>query len=353
MDANSGALYWLPESRQRPGKSVKNKAKTNENSLIERISRIAEGPSKAHASQAALPLAIGDDAAIWRPRAGYETLLTCDWFLEGSHFLADRHPADSVGWKCLARAVSDIAAMGGTPRCFLLTLALPLAKTAAWLAKFLGGLARASRSLQCPIAGGDTTRQDKILINITVVGECKRGLAVLRSGARPGDAIFVTGRLGEAEYGLEMMRAKKAVRYARLRKHLYPEPRLAIGDWLAQRRLATAMMDLSDGLSSDLPKLCAASGCGARIEAAHLPCVRIDNREKRSWNPTQLALHGGDDYELLFTVAQRNLARIPKAIGRGELTPIGVITPEAGIRLVAADGGRESLLQNRGWDPFR
>jgi thiamine-monophosphate kinase len=334
---------------------VKNKAKTCESSLIARIRRIAERPSKAHTSDALLPLAIGDDTAIWRPRVGRETLLTCDWFLEGSHFLADRHPADSVGWKCLARAVSDIAAMGGSPRCFLLSLALPSARTGVWSDGFLGGLARASRALECLVAGGDTTRQDKILINITVVGECRRGLAVLRSGARPGNAIFVTGRLGEAEYGLELVRSKKTVnlRDARLKKHLYPKPRLAIGAWLSRHRLATAMLDLSDGLSSDLPRLCAASGCGARIEAGRLPCVRVDDRDKHKWNPTQLALHGGDDYELLFTVAQRNIARIPKAIGRVALTQIGLVTSELGIRLVRTDGGGETLLQDRGWDPFR
>ena len=106
---------------------------------------------------------IGDDAAIWRPRAGYETILTCDWFLEGTHFLADRHPADSVGWKCLARAVSDIAAMGGEPRCFLLSLALPPNPDRTLAGPVPGRLARASRTLRCPIAGGDTTQREKSL----------------------------------------------------------------------------------------------------------------------------------------------------------------------------------------------
>lgn len=336
-------------------KFVKNKAKPSENSLVERIRRVVQRPGKAPGGYQALPLAIGDDTAIWRPRSGNETLLTCDWFLEGSHFLADLDPADSIGWKCLARAVSDIAAMGGSPRCFLLSLALPPTRSDVWLDKFLGGLARASRSLRCPIAGGDSTRQDKILINISVVGECRRGISVLRSGARPGDAIFVTGRLGEAEYGLKLLLDKKALTFrdARLRKHLYPEPRLGAGKWLARHRLATAMMDLSDGLSSDLPRLCAASGCGAQIDAGDLPRVRIADRDKRKWNATQLALHGGDDYELLFTVAQKNVARIRKAVGRVALNQIGLITSEPGIRLVGADDARESLLPNSGWDPFR
>ena len=330
---------------------MKKKPRTDETSLIGRIRRIEE----SQATNPALLMGIGDDAALWRPRPGYDTLLTCDWFLEGSHFLPDCHPPDSVGWKCLARAASDIAAMGGAPRCFLLSLALPSARTGKWLDRFLGGLARAAGELCCPIAGGDTTRQDNILINITVVGECPQGLAVHRSGARPGDAIFVTGRLGEAEYGLQLLRRRKirSFRDSRLQKHLYPAPRLAIGAWLAQRKLATSMMDLSDGLSSDLPKLCAASGCGARLQLQQIPCVRLARREKRKYDPAQLALHGGDDYELLFTVAQKNLARIPNAIRGVALTRIGEITSAHGVKLVNADNRRESLLQNRGWDPFR
>src|SRR5258708_6627824 len=146
----------------------------------------------------ALRIAIGDDAAIWRPSPGCETILTCDWFLEGTHFLADRHPADSVGWKCLARAVSDIAAMGGTPRCFLLSVAMPKARASQWLREFLQGLRSASKALRCPVAGGDTTRQTKVLINITVVGECRTGTAAPRVGERARAASFVARRVGGA-----------------------------------------------------------------------------------------------------------------------------------------------------------
>src|SRR6266404_5775662 len=165
-----------------------------ENELVQRIAR-AEVLHSMHQ----LHLGIGDDAALLAARRGYETILTCDWFLEGSHFLRDKHPADSVGWKCLARAVSDIAAMGGQPRCFLLSLALPQAYTGPWLDKFLRGLRRAARKYCCFLAGGDTARRKEILINVTVVGEVREGQAVLRSGAKPGDVIFVSGRLGEAE----------------------------------------------------------------------------------------------------------------------------------------------------------
>ena len=300
-------------------------------------------------------VAIGDDAAIWQPRPGYETVLTCDWFLQGTHFLLDRHPPDTVGWKCLARAVSDLAAMGAEPRCFLLSLALPTSRTGAWLKEFLNGLRTASQKLHCPAAGGDTTCRDDMLINITVVGECRRGRAVLRSGARPDDAIFVSGRLGEAEYGLQRLRAARGhlnSRDTRLRKHLYPEPRLALGTWLAENRLATAMMDLSDGLSSDLPKLCEASRVGARINKPALPRVKIEKEYIKKFDATDLALYGGDDYELLFTVAKKDVARIPTTLGRVALTRIGEITSQEKVVLVDQRGASR-LLKDKGWDPFR
>src|SRR5215831_9752728 len=174
-------------------------------------------------------LGIGDDAALFRPRPGYELILTCDWFLEGTHFLRDKHPPDSVGWKCLARALSDIAAMGGTPRCFLLSIAIPASHTGRWLDQFLRGLRRASRKFECVLAGGDTTQRDEILVNISVIGETPTGRAVLRCGARPGDLIYVSGSLGGAELGLQVLRrsgCRADLKSSFVRKHLYPEPRL-------------------------------------------------------------------------------------------------------------------------------
>src|SRR5215813_9466053 len=228
----------------------------NENDIIGRIAQIFPRQKSN-----AIALALGDDAALWQPRTGFEAILTCDWFLEGSHFLREKHPAEAVGWKCLARAVSDIAAMGGDPRCFLLSLALPESHTGKWLSEFLRGIKRAARRLGCQLVGGDTTRRREILINVTVVGEVEKGSALLRSRARPGDSIFVSGKLGEAELGLKMIRNRRnraKQRSSLLRKHLYPEPRLALGQWLVRKRITTAVMDLSDGLSSDLARLCEA-----------------------------------------------------------------------------------------------
>jgi thiamine-monophosphate kinase len=326
---------------------------SGESAVLQRIQSLAY-PKAARSLN--IRTGIGDDAALLHRARGYDEVLTCDWFLEGTHFLRDKHPPDAVGWKCLARAVSDVAAMGGVPRCFLLSLALPATHTGAWLDQFLCGLKGAARRFGCALIGGDTTRNREILMNVTVVGEVREGRAVLRSGASQGDILLVSGRLGEAELGLQLIRnGKRPVNSENrlLQKHLYPEPRLALGRWLAEKRLASAMMDLSDGLSADLPRLCRASGVGARIEAARIPAVRLPSSgTKLAGDPLHLALHGGDDYELLFTVPQRKWKQVPDSFEGTPLTAIGEITRDRGLLLVDVNG-RATPLANRGWDPFR
>ena len=328
-----------------------------ETSLLAKIVRAFPSQRAGEISRASggsasqLSLGIGDDAALFQPTRGCETILTCDWFLEDTHFLRNKHTADAVGWKSLARAVSDIAAMGGAPRCFLLSLALPESAAGSWLTEFLRGLRRAAKRFDCLLAGGDTTQRDEILINITVVGEVPRGQALRRDGARAGDFLYISGRLGEAEQGLHLLRQGHGIanrRDARLQKHLYPEPRLALGAWLVAKRLATAAMDLSDGLSSDLPRLCAASGVGAQIDAAKLPAVTLSPRHEG----IQRALHGGDDYELLFTVPRKKAAQIPPTFAGVPLQQIGEITATRKI-LLLEQNSRPTVLIPRGWDPFR
>jgi thiamine-monophosphate kinase len=327
---------------------------TSENDVIARFTAVA----RSGASGGQLRLGIGDDGALFAPRPGYETIVTCDWFLEGTHFLRNLHPADAIGWKCLVRALSDIAAMGGAPKCFVLSLALPSGYTGEWLSRFLRGLRRAARKFACPLAGGDTTERREILISITALGEVRKGQAILRSGAKPGDAIFVSGVLGEADLGLKLLRRAGphgTKTDSALRKHLYPEPRLGLGKWLSNRRLASAMMDLSDGLSTDLTRLCRASGIGARMEAAKLPSARLSESAGRSeiknLDPISLVLNGGDDYELLFTVPQRAVRRIPNLFQGIPLTPIGEITRDRRVMLVTPNS--EVRIASGGWDPFR
>ncbi|HTZ99091.1 MAG TPA: thiamine-phosphate kinase [Candidatus Aquilonibacter sp.] len=339
-----------------------------EDQLIEKLALGVPSIGTRAARRIAAPgvqLGIGDDAAVIVPGRNADFVITCDAFLEGVHFLAGRHPADAVGYKALARATSDIPAMGAKPRWFLLTLALPQIRTGDWLADFLRGMRRAARELGLQLIGGDTTRFASVLSSITVLGEVAPGHAVTRAGARPGDVLYVSGRLGRAQLGLEMMRNSAAGETASLirresgllRQHLYPRIRTRLGERLGNRRIASAMIDVSDGLSTDLGHLCAASGVGARIWAERVPRVEIPASQsklacKRKLDPLQMALHGGDDYELLFAVPRRRAKELRRAPEFRDLTAIGEIERGSRVLLLDADG-RAKPLRPRGWDPFR
>jgi thiamine-monophosphate kinase len=317
-----------------------------------------------------LRLGIGDDAAILKMRPGWELVLTCDFLLEERHFLlnvggsSSLDLADAIGWKSLARATSDIAAMGGVPKCFLLSLALPRKLTGRWLDAFLGGMARAARRFGVVVAGGDTTVSEKVIVNVTVAGEVKTGRAITRAGARPGDLICVSGRLGEAQLGLEAMLrwgrqgqqrrgGLRGVMRRAIQKHRYPAPRLALGQFLAEERLVTAMIDTSDGLSTDLGHICEASGVGAWIFAEKIPAVAIPEAlRRRGADALELALQGGEDYELLFTVPRKAAKRLPSNHGGVPLTVIGEIAREKKLSLIDRSGSVQTLII-RGWDPFR
>ena len=329
-----------------------------EDQLVERIGR--KVPSiVGHRAPAALRLGIGDDSAILSPGGRNDWVLSCDAFLEGVHFLAKAHPPDSVGYKSLVRAASDLVAMGASPRYFLMTLALPMSRIGTWLDGFLAGMARAARYLGMRLIGGDTTKGHSVSISITVLGEVSRGRALNRSGARPGDLIYVTGKLGRAELGLELVRrnlARRAGLQDVLQQHLYPRIPVKLGEWLARNQLATAMMDISDGLSTDLARLCSASRVGARIEADQLPCVAVPANLFRAatrpkFSALQLALHGGDDYGLVFTVPPQQTKRLQRAPNSSNLTRIGQITSGRRILLIG-HGGSAKPVEARGWDPF-
>lgn len=303
-------------------------------------------------------MGVGDDAAVIYPSAkpGRDWVLSCDSFLEGVHFLKGTHPPSSVGYKALARATSDLAAMGAQPRFFLMTLALTPWDTGAWLNAFLKGMASASRRFGIHLIGGDTARQAKVGVTITVLGQIATGDSVLRSGASPGDLVFVSGTLGAAQLGLEVilrgLQGRKGIS-SLLAPHLYPPLRLDLGHWLASRGLASAMIDTSDGLSTDLANLCASSGLGARIRQESIPAVRVpDWLLAHGFQANHMALHGGEDYELLFTVPRQVAAKIPKTFRGVQLTYIGETIRGRRIVMETLTGKTTPLLP-LGWDHFR
>src|SRR5580692_8000266 len=244
----------------------------NELEIVDRLRRLAL-PSKD------VVLGIGDDCAIYRPRAGEELLFTTDQMIEDVHFTRAQSAA-SIGERALARSLSDIAAMGGDPRFCLVAMA---ASDTKWMEDFYRGLLRLAKRTGVALAGGDLARDEKFHCDVMVCGSVPRGKALRRDGARAGDSIFVSGRLGKP-WGRRI------------------EPRLALGQSL--RGVATSCIDLSDGLSLDLHRLCVASGVAAQID--HVPVVRGSTLDK--------ALHGGEDYELLFTLPER--ATAPRGVTR-------------------------------------
>jgi thiamine-monophosphate kinase len=291
---------------------------------------------------AALLRGIGDDCAVLRVPQGNEVLVTTDFSLEGVHFRREWHPPESVGHRCLARGLSDIAAMGGEPLAAFLSLALPARLPQRWVDGFLRGFLALAKKYKVPLAGGDTAQSPGgVLADIVVLGSAPWGTAVPRSAARPGDSLYVTGELGGSALLLErLLRGSlKRPQPHRYPPHFFPVPRLATGRMLRERKLATAMIDISDGLSTDLRHLCDESDVGARISAEKLPVAG---------GPANLrfALHGGEDYELLFAAR----GKVPARIAGVALTRIGEIT--RGRTLVLVEGRKERALPSGGWEHF-
>jgi thiamine-monophosphate kinase len=305
-----------------------------ERKLISRIARAAS--TRSHA----LVRGIGDDCAVLRPPRGHEILVTTDFSLENVHFRRDWHPAASAGHRCLTRGLSDIAAMGGEPLAGFLSLALPADLPQRWADGFLRGLLKLAAKFKLPLAGGDIAQSAAgVLADIVVIGSVPRGRALLRWGARPGDAIYVTGVLGGSAAAIGQLRAGAKLRAAQERAYFYPQPRIAVGH--ALRRFATAAIDLSDGLSTDLSHICEESGVGAVVYAESVPVAKGASLE--------LAMHGGEDYELLFTAAPRT--RIADQIAGIRVTRIGEII--RGNRAFVADHqGRRRPMPPRGWEHF-
>ncbi len=306
-----------------------------EKALIARIQNMA--------GHGRLSLGIGDDTAILRLPPGHEALVTTDLSLEDVHFRRDWHPPDSVGHRCLARGLSDIAAMGGQPIAAFLSLALPVKLPQSWVDGFIRGLLKLARRHKVTLAGGDTAASPSgVMADIIVLGSAPAGNAIRRSGARPGDAIFVTGKLGSAAAALEKLYANptKRLDLRKYSRHFYPEPRLEVGRWLARQGVASAMIDLSDGLSTDLHHICEESGVGAWIDAERLP--------REQGTSLDQALNGGEDYELCFTAPKSR--KIRSKIASVLVTQIGEITRSREVLLL--ENGKKRKLERRGWQHF-
>lgn len=304
-----------------------------ERGLIEWLRRQRQGVPFSPAYR--LIKGIGDDAAIIAGGGGGTKLLvSCDALVEGVHFDRLQASGADVGWKAGAVNISDIAAMGGRPLYLLVSLAMPADLERAWAQEFFSGLLAVARRFGATVIGGDTVASPgPVFVDVAVIGECAR--PVLRDGARAGDALFITGTLGDSAAGLISLRRRSRVRALELR-HLRPQPQVEIGLVLAEKRIPTAMLDMSDGLSRDLRNLCDASGCGAHVDAGTLPISRSVRRfcGRAGLDPLTLALHGGEDYGLLFSVSPRKIRAVAEL---GKCHRIGTIV-EHGYHLRTAAG---------------
>jgi thiamine-monophosphate kinase len=304
-----------------------------------------------------VPLGIGDDAALVRVAKGHELILTADLSIEGVHFLQGLHPARSVGHRALARALSDVAAMGGKARFALISLALSRTAPRRWVEGFYEGVRMLARQTGVAIIGGDTARlRGKMMVDVVVAGEVPNGAAVLRSGALPGDHVFVSGRLGLSAWGLRLLKkssgATGTAASPAIHAHLFPQPRLELGQFLGAKRLATSLIDLSDGLSTDLARLCTSSGVGVRLLAANIPGPEITVRGVSRARQLDLSLNGGEDYELLFTVRPAKAHQIPGRFKGIPLRHIGEIRGSKRLELILPDGKTRPLTVG-GYDHFR
>lgn len=321
----------------------------SERKLIERIRRASLAAQPARRGTAARVIqSIGDDCAELDVPDGSELLVTTDFSLEGIHFRTEWHPADAVGHRCLTRGLSDIAAMGGEPVAAFLSLALPPDRQQRWVDQFFEGLLRLANEFGVTLAGGDIAQSPNgVLADITVLGTVPAGRAIRRCGACPGDRIFVTGELGAPVALLERMFAEPS-RHFRARSyaaHFYPRPQLRVARYLREKNLPSAMIDISDGLSTDLAHLCQESGVGAVLTENAIPLATIGRHEVE----LRHALHGGDEYQLLFTVPPRR--RVPAEIADVPISLIGYITDSDELALEHENGYTTELVPE-GWEYF-
>ena len=327
----------------------------NELQIVERIRLQAKSPTKRASTGPRVVHSIGDDCAVLDPGTGNESLVTSDFSLEGVHFRREWHPAEAVGHRCLTRGLSDIAAMAGEPVAAFLSLALPGDLAQKWVDEFLDGFLKLAREFGVTLAGGDIAQSPAgVLADIMVVGAVPQGKAILRSGAKPGDHLYVTGELGAPSAMLErmMQSPKKKFRVSESPAHFHPQPQVKVGRYLRDKQIASAMIDISDGLSTDLTHLCDESGVRAEVQAEAIPIGSIGKHEVSLQN----ALHGGDEYQLLFTAPANK--RVPAEIAGVPISHIGYIeAARKDLPKVLLFEGNDAEfgyeLHPKGWEHFR
>jgi thiamine-monophosphate kinase len=286
-------------------------------------------------------LGIGDDAAIVDLPAGHSIVYCSDLVAENTHFIRNLHPPESIGYKAVAVNVSDVGAMGGIPMHFVVSLALPDDVDLEWIDGFYDGIARACGDFEVSLVGGDSSSAERIFVDVSMIGRVRAGGGVRRSGAQVGDGIYVTGQLGASIEGLEQLR-KGALKSATAQRHLFPQPRHRIGAEVSES--AHAMIDISDGLSTDLTHIVKESRVSARIYKDKIPTAAGVTDAQ--------AIHGGEEYELIITAVE-----LPETIHGVQLTRIGEIIPTASFttsdhQVFLVDGPRESVLRPQGWQHF-
>ena len=325
----------------------------------EEIIRLAQ--SLAGESSDELFVGIGDDAAVLN-LAGSEFCVTTDLMVEGVHFDMSYTSPQDLGFKAMAANLSDLAAMGALPRWGFLSLGLPPRPQQRLVESIFEGVMEMCRQYDLILAGGDTVRAPQLLINLCLVGALEKSEPVLRSGARPGDAVCVTGVLGSAAAGLAWLgsggaRDDEQAAWA-VEAHLRPEPRVSAGRVLAQSGRVHAMMDLSDGLATDLARLCQASQVGAQVEEERLPLAgeAAALAEKIGADALEWALSGGEDFELLFTCAPGDVELLAELVADGQpgfgISQVGEINQGRGVHLRWVDGSEQEITF-MGFDHFK
>ena len=305
---------------------------------------------------------IGDDAAILRPKGGTDWVLTTDMLVEGRHFDLKSTTPWELGAKTIAVNISDCAAMGAKPKIAVISIGIPKDFPPAAVQSFYDGLKGWAGNFGVDIVGGDTVGAGELVVNVALLGEVEKGRALTRSGSKLGDAILVTGSLGDSAAGLHSLKhpgAKGAgVRPLLEKRHKTPVPRMISGRFLVESRLATSCIDISDGLSSEIHHLAEESGLGAEIHSEGLPISQSLGyyAEEMGLDPLELALHGGEDYELLFTVPLPNLGEVLRSMPGQTGVPVKSIgrmtSKSSGVTLIGAKGVRKPL-KAKGYDHFK